>query len=225
MKQTILEFIDFLKFPQQSFRSKHKVGILVLSMALMFFLNIFSLILNLGYGYFRLDYPEQLLLSYDEKFFLYSLLCVPIFEEIGFRLYLIPKRWNILLSSMFVIWELYPMVITGPEPLLKYTLIHFLVSMTVGVLLFLILDKIFPKIKYSYLFYFSALFFGSLHFNAFVYNEINFFVILYVILVIIMTSFVGILLGYIRVSIGIVYSILFHFLINFLPVMASYGKL
>ena len=98
-------------------------------------------------------------------------------------------------------------------------------SIAVGMLLFLILDKILPKINYSYLFYFSALFFGSLHFNAFVYNNINFFVILYVIFVIIMTSFMGVILGYIRVSLGIVYSILFHFLVNFLPVMAAFNKI
>lgn len=225
MKQTILEFIDFLKFPQQSFRSKHKIGIFVLSMALMFFLNIFSLILNLGYGYFRLDFPERKLLSYEENEFLFHLLLVPIIEEFGFRLYLIPKRWNILLSAIAMVWMMYVMVIIVPESPVEYMIIRCLVSFPVGFLVYLFLCKIFPKIKYSYLFYFSALFFGSLHFNAFVYNDINFFSILYVILVIIMTSFGGILLGYIRVSIGIVYSILFHFLINFLPVMASYGKL
>ena len=92
MKQTIIEFIDFLKSPQQSFRSNHKVGILVLNVALMFLINIFSLILNLVYSYFHLNYPERKLLSYEENEFLFRLLLVPIIEEIGFRLYLIPKR-------------------------------------------------------------------------------------------------------------------------------------
>ena len=225
MKQTIIEFVDFLKSPQQSFRSNHKVGILVLSAALMFLINIFSLILNLVYGYFRLDYPEKALFSYEEKFFLNSLLFVPIIEEMAFRLYLIPKRWNILLSSIALIWGLYVMIITVPESPVEYMIIRCLVSLPVGLLLFLILDKILPKINYSYLFYFSALFFGSLHFNAFIYNDINFFVILYVILVIIMASFFGIIVGYIRVSLGIIYSILFHFLVNFLPVMAAFNKI
>ena len=191
----------------------------------MILINILSVILNLVYGYFRLDYPERALYSSEANYFLSHLLLVPIIEEIAFRLYLIPKRWNIMLSSVFVIWELYLMVITGPESPLEYTVIHCLVSITVGVLLFFILDKILPRIKYSYLFYFSALFFGFLHFNAFIYNDINIFSVLYVFLVIIMTSFVGIVFGYIRVAIGFVYSILFHFLLNFLPVMVAFNKL
>lgn len=225
MKQTIIEFIYFLKSPRQSFRSNHKVSILVLTAFCVFLVDIFAVILNLVYGYFRLDYPERKLLSYEENEFLFRLLLVPIIEEFGFRLYLIPKRWNILLSAIAMVWMMYVMVITVPESPVEYIIIRCLVSFPVGFLVYLFLRKILPGIKYSYLFYFSALFFGSLHFNAFIYNNINFFVILYVILVIIMTSFVGILLGYIRVSLGIVYSILFHFLINFLPVMASYGKL
>lgn len=225
MKQAISEFIDFLKSPQQSFRSNHKVYAFIMCGIFMLLLNIFVLILSFVYGYFRLDIPEKLLLSYDEKFFLYHLLLVPFIEEIAFRLYLIPKRWNILLSSVFVIWSLYPLVIAVPESPLEYTVIHCLISLTVGLLAFLFFDKVLPKIKYSYIFYFSALFFGSLHFSSFFYDNANFFSILYVLLYIIMMTVGGILFGYIRVSIGFVYSIFFHFLLNFLPVMAAFNKL
>lgn len=225
MKQTISEFIGFLKSPQQSFRSNHKVSILVMCGILILLLNIFSLVLNFAYGYFRLNYPEKVLYAIGGRYFLYHLLLVPIIEEIGFRLYLIPKRWNILLSSVFVIWVIYPMVITVPESQFEYIIIHGLTSITVGFLAFLFLVKILPKIQYSYLFYLSALFFGSLHFISFVYDDISFFSILYVLLTIILMTFVGVIFGYIRVSIGIIYSILFHFLLNFLPVMAAFNKL
>lgn len=225
MKQAIVEFVDFLKSPQQSFRSKNKVWILALCAILIFLVNICSVVINLGYGYFRIDYPERVLTSSEEKYFLGHLLLVPIIEEMAFRLYLIPKKWNIFLSSVFVVWELYLMVITGPESIIEYTLIHSLVSIIVGTLICFSLYKILPRIQYSYLFYFSAIFFGSLHFNAFVYTDVSFFSLLYVLLVIILTSFVGVIFGYIRVSLGIVYSILFHFLLNFFPVMAAFDKL
>lgn len=117
------------------------------------------------------------------------------------------------------------MVITAPESLLKYTVIQSLASLTVGSLAFIVLERILPKIKYPYLFYFSALFFGFMHFHTFIYDNVGFFSILYVLLYIIMMTFSGVLFGYIRVSLGIIYSVLFHFLMNFLPVMAAFGKL
>lgn len=225
IKQTICEFFDFIKSPQQSFRSNHKVGVIVLCGAIMVLINISTITLNFIYGYFRLDFPDRALSSFEDKYFLYHLLLVPIIEEIGFRLYLIPKRRNILLSSVFVVWIVYPMIITAPESPTKYTIIHSIISMAAGLVVFLFLGKIIPHIKYSYFFYFSALFFGSLHFNAFIYDGISFFSFLYVLLSIILATLGGIVFGYIRVSLGIIYSILFHFLINFLPIMAAFEKI
>jgi membrane protease YdiL (CAAX protease family) len=225
MKRAIIEFIDFIKYPQQTFRSNHKVCIFILCGIIMLLLNIFALIISFVYGYFRLDLPEKLLFYYDEKYFLYTLLLVPFFEEMAFRLYLIPKRWNIWLSSVFVIWSLYPWAINAPESPVEYMIIRCLVSLSIGFLAFLVLRKIVPNIKYPYLFYFSALFFGIMHFHTFIYDNVSFFSILYILLYIIMMTFSGVLFGYIRVSLGIIYSIIFHFLMNFLPVMAAFGKL
>lgn len=225
MKETVIEFIDFLKHPQQSFRSKHKVCIFILCWIIMFSLNILTLILSVIYGYFRLDFPEKALFSYEEKLFLPSLLLVPIIEEIGFRLYLLPKKWNILLSSVFLIWIVYPVAITVPESPVEYMIIRCLVSLSIGFLAFLFLRKKVPNIKYPYLFYFSALLFGFMHFHSFIYDNVSFFSILYVLLYIILMTISGVIFGYIRVSMGILYSALFHFLLNFLPVMAAFGKL
>lgn len=225
MKQAIIEFAEFLKSPQQSFRSNNKVWVLALCAILVFGVDICSVVLNFGYGYFRLDYPERALLSSESKYFLVHLLLVPIIEEIGFRLYLIPSKRNVLLSSITVVWLVYLMIVKVPESPIQYNIIRCMVSIPVGLLVYLCLFRILPTVKYSSLFYFSALLFGSLHFNAFVYTDISFFSVLYVLLVIILTSFVGIIFGYIRVSSGIMYSILFHFLLNFLPVMAAFDKL
>lgn len=149
MKQTIIEFIDFLKCPQQSFRSNHKVCIFIICWIIMLLLNIFALILSFIYGFFRLDFPEKVLFSYEEKYFFLSLLLVPIIEEIGYRLYLLPQKRNILLSSIAIVWMVYVMVITVPESPVEYIIIRCLVSLPIGFLVFLFLSKIIPKIKYS----------------------------------------------------------------------------
>ncbi len=225
MKQAIIEFIDFLKYPQHSFRSKHSVSIFIFCWFIMFSLNIFALVLSFIYGYFQLDFPEKAIFSYDEQLFLPSLFLVPIIEEIGFRLYIIPRKRNILLSSVILIWIIYPIVITVPESPVKYMIIRCLVSCPIGFLAYLFVRRAIPKIKYPYLFYFSALLFGSMHFHTFIYDNVGFFSVLYVLLYIIMMTISGVIFGYIRVSLGLIYSVLFHFLFNFLPVMAAFGKL
>lgn len=225
MKQTIVDFIDFIKYPCQSYNSNHKVCTLFLCGIIVFFMNLFITLVGLVYGLLQFDLPERKIFSTDENFFLFHLILVPIIEEIGFRLYLKTTSRNILLSSIVLIWIMIPMVIRVSEFSVQYLVLRCLISLPIGLSVFCIFNKILSKIKYSYLFYFSALFFGCMHIQSFVIDNINFPDIIYVLLVVIISSIGGILLGYVRVSIGIFCSIFFHFLVNFFPIMTVFNKI
>ena len=139
---------------------------------------------------------------------------IPISEETLFRFLLKPTRKNI---TYYAIILSFPLVIN----LLKGKFLHALIFVFLTLIpLILLLKKSYLKKVQKYFlkhfapfFYLSCLVFGLGHVTNF--QPFSLTVFLLAPLLTLPQLFLGTVLGFVRMKYGIVYSVLFHFLINF----------
>ncbi len=151
-----------------------------------------------------LDFPKtEKTFELDENvwdFIFTAVICIPIFEELLFRL---PLRMNSIsmgITTLLIFVVGVFTAIRGTESTLSLFLVPLLVVL---ILLYL------KKIPFKYFFFLSALLFGLAHFYN--YTGGNYFILSFVIAIFV---FYGTVLGFIRMKYGIQYSIFFHMLIN-----------
>ncbi len=143
---------------------------------------------------------------------------VPVMEETLFRLLLKPNYRNILFFSFLL---LLPVVTNVVKARYSFALLGAVIALLP---LSLLLKKGYLKkaqkvfLKYfSLFFYLSCLLFGLGHVTNF--HPLTVSVLLLAPLLTLPQLFLGTVLGFVRMKYGIVYSILFHFLINFPPLI------
>ena len=152
-----------------------------------------------------------------------SSVIAPIIEEIGFRLYLKYSKLNLALSISFLVYYYLPGKGFSSD-LGTYLMLEFYIRLLYLAFTFLLVYFVlnFKKIedligniwnkKFSYIFYFSAFLFGTIHiFN----NNISLYTVLFGPIIQLSTIVGGIVFGYVRVKHGIKYSIALHSLNNF----------
>ena len=142
-----------------------------------------------------------------------GMLLVPVFEEILFRFLLKPTRKNIFWYVAILLFPLSANLIKG-----KYYFALIITSLLLLPLV-LLLSKNFLKwaqkyyLKhFAFFFYLSCLVFGLAHatnFSPFSYKEL-----LLAPLLALPQLFAAPVLGFVRMKYGVVYSVLFHFLLN-----------
>jgi len=146
------------------------------------------------------------------KTIMIGILLAPIYEEIFFRSLLRFTKKNLILFILTTIALIIVAVFRS----------KILIGIILSVILFFVFyslfffkrDKIelFISSKFRYLFYASALFFGLIHaanFTGNIYVIIGFSLILGGPQIVL-----GLILGFIRMNYGLIYSILFHMMVN-----------
>lgn len=205
-------FLNYLKNPVNCSTHKPKsanfFGLLLIyfvsgvPLAILIFL-IFKLF-NLGHLQFDPENPIKAILI--------GIVFAPIFEEIFFRSLLKYTKRNIILFLTSVI-----ILIAYSTYKSKIEFVLFLSSVFIGILslsMFLNRDSVerFISSKFKYFFYASVIFFGLIHaanFTGNIYVIIGFSLILGSPQIVL-----GLILGYIRMNYGLIYSILFHIIVN-----------
>ena len=141
----------------------------------------------------------------------------PFIEEILFRFMLRPKYNNLI---CFFCFSFVMMIISIVRSNNNYLLFFATLSL---LSFFLILNKRYVRnaqrvlIKYFvYIFYLSCLIFGLYHITN--YYPITFKLLLIVPVIFLPQIITGTVLGFIRLKFGIIYSMLFHAIINIFPI-------
>lgn len=152
------------------------------------------------------------------KLLLIGIIIGPIIEEILFRLLLKPISKNIVI---FLCFSIGISIRTG----IKGEIIYAFTFSLVAVLCILILVNMkYLKIvqrkflfNFNYVFYLSCILFGLLHVGN--YSPFNIKLLL-VIPILVLPQFIGgTIMGYLRMKFGILYSIIFHVLMNSIPIL------
>jgi hypothetical protein len=158
-------------------------------------------VLNLEHKAIHLNFQEKLL---------YGILLAPIIEELLFRLLLVFNKKNLVIL-IITTFALLVYFIIG-ENILKTVLFLLL-----GVILMIVFKyhdqcKVYFIRNFKLSFFLIAVIFAFLHFFNFLgVSPSNF---LFLPLFIIPQVILGLILGYIRITYGLVYSIFFHVLVN-----------
>lgn len=143
---------------------------------------------------------------------LIGIIFAPILEEIFFRSLLKFTKRSIILFLITVI-----VLIIYAAFRSKIEFVSFLSVVFIGILCLLLFFnrnkiELFISSKFNYFFYGSAIFFGLVHASNFTGNS---YVILAFSLILGGPQIVlGLILGFIRMNYGLIYSILFHMIIN-----------
>ncbi len=136
----------------------------------------------------------------------------PIYEEVLFRSLLKFKKQNLILFiSLIIVLIGYYVFRSEVEFVIGFSIFLIIVILITGLYSRKNIENFISK-KFKYFFYASAIIFGLLHatnFTGNVYLIIGFSFILGGPQIIL-----GLILGFIRMKYGLIYSILFHFIIN-----------
>ena len=145
------------------------------------------------------------------KLVLIGIFLAPIYEEILFRLLLrfSVKNYFIFFNTLFLLtvtsflYQKYIFFIALLSILILSLIIYFIVKSN---------NNFFTRIKFKYYFYTTTLLFGLIHLFNFSGN--NYAIIIFSIVLVSPQIFLGLILGYIRMKYGILYSIFFHMIVN-----------
>ncbi|MDM8160956.1 CPBP family glutamic-type intramembrane protease [Labilibaculum sp. K2S] len=152
---------------------------------------------------------------------LHAVVWAPIMEEIWFRLLLRPTNRNLrffiglsILGSVYVFFK--AAFITGTIVIIAGTLAGFILK-----------EKKSSRVKllrkyfkfYPVIYYFIVLLFGLVHLMNFNYGDLELWMYMMLPILIFPQLYAGIVLGYIRMRYGILYSILYHTLNNLIPLI------
>ena len=164
--------------------------------------------------------------GYSADFWIFPLTVLfisPVIEELGFRLFFIPKRINIAVSLSLLLYFLAYLVLSFKLFGLN---IYLIIPLTSFIILVLVTSKIsvlksINKFIIKYLkpiFYISTVFYVYVHIDNFLLENKHIVWLPFIFLPYLM---LGLELGYIRISCGIKYSILFHIVYNIFPFLLS----
>jgi len=206
----MFEFIDYIKNPTVISRSvSNRVNIIILFVLYIFGALFLAMIASVICKIFSIEHSMHTL---SLRLMLIAIFVAPIYEEFLFRLLLRPSTKNYILfvATVFILTII---------SFLYGTIIFF--SILLGVLLLSLVmyfmgdrsrNYIFNKINFKYSFYFSTLFFGLMHLSNFTGNA--YIISLFAILLVGPQILLGLILGYIRMRFGLIFSIIFHAVVN-----------
>lgn len=231
MWKSIYDFFLFIKNPnlireiEKNYKLKTLISLFLFSLIVEFLLNLFT---NSAWlrNFLQIDPNVTFEKETFDKGILYGILTIgviaPIAEELLFRSYLKNFIWNSFIFPInigFIFGVLYKVSANkGILILISSVLILSCTSYLAIKKSIKINNKIyqFYKERYWIYFYLSALSFALLHLSNYkIQNFIPFFSILLILPLI----FAGVLLGYIRITMGLKWSIYFHSLHNLIYVL------
>jgi membrane protease YdiL (CAAX protease family) len=221
MKKIAIDFFSFLKKPADQ---KYVDQRLLFKIKILFSLLLFSLILDViililqnylgDIFYIDLTFKtstsdKNLLLT-----FILAALIAPILEESVFRLPLKFKSLNLWIS-----FSLLAAIFLKISYKINLFLFISLAIIVLSLITFFILDRkrVFKRLenfwckKFWFVFYFSSIFFGFLHFTNYQFDYRNLPLIFIIVLP---QTISGIFNGYLRVKFGFIWSVFLHFLNN-----------
>jgi len=148
---------------------------------------------------------------------LFSIILFPILEEFAFRLYLKRNNINVFVSSFLVAHMICSAFIfnTNNFSLEQDGVLRILIDLFVASFSLYVYNKQLFKLKFNFLFYFSALLFGFVHIYNYDYSNPR--VLLFALIICLPQIIAGILFGYTRIKYGIIGSVILHILVNGLP--------
>jgi hypothetical protein len=173
--------------------------VVMIPLGLVFFFLL--KVLNLEHKAIHLNFQEKLL---------YGILLAPIVEELLFRLILVFNKKNLIV----LIFTTFALLVnfTLREEVVKIALFLLLAVNLIIVYKYENQCKVYFIRNFKVLFFLIAGLFAFLHFFNFLgISRSNF---LFLPLLVIPQFILGLILGYIRITYGLVYSIFFHVLIN-----------
>ena len=147
-------------------------------------------------------------LSFYQKV-LFGIILAPIYEEVLLRILLVFNRKNLaVFTACCAILFIYFFAKSNPKILIFSTLLAF------SSIVYLYFDRclVFINNHYRLFFYFSAILFGLLH--IFNFTGINCYNLIFTPLLVLPQIFLGLILGYLRVTYGFKYGVLFHAVVN-----------
>lgn len=204
--------LNYLKQPVNCLSHKPKSGNFF-SLLLIYFISAIPLAI-LIFILFKLFNLSHIQLNPENpiKVILIGIVFAPIFEEIFFRSLLKYTKRNIILFLSSVIILIVYAIFKSKIEIAAFLSTIFIIILSLS--LFLNRDSIeqFISSKFKFFFYTSALFFGLVHSSNFtgnIYAIVAFSLILGGPQIVL-----GLILGFIRMNYGLIYSILFHILVN-----------
>ncbi|MEW5846829.1 MAG: CPBP family glutamic-type intramembrane protease [Bacteroidota bacterium] len=208
------DFIQFIKKPYIE-NKQHKIvwkyfftllfSYYLILLPVGFFIKIINSIFNITQKQLNLELLPKIVLA---------LFIGPIIEELLFRLILIINKRNLIIFSSLAI-------ILATYSLLKSNYFYSIILFTLSILVVSSLSKsleirsIITKYFSAY-FYAITIIFGLMHFKN--YNGIEGFLYLWIPFLVFPQILMGVFFGYIRIKFGIIYSIIFHMIINLLAI-------
>lgn len=213
----MITFLQYLKYPIYT-RDKRIDWSLFLRLFLFYFIILIPISLLSKLSLKLLNLQESEFDLGILKLVFAGLILAPFIEEMIFRLILKPNLKNIFWLCCFT-------SIMMVFFLMKFNLVYFVIFLSFSLLSFLLFFnkvllkkvQIFTIRHFNYIFYFNCISFGYYHISN--YSIINFKLILFSPLIVLPQVFGGFFLGFIRIRFGIIYSILFHSLINIFPIL------
>lgn len=205
--------LDYLKKPIYCSGERPRVGSFLRLFLITLILVIpFSIVANFITKEFNLK-NEEFNLSISFLLFIMAVILAPIYEEIIFRSLLKFEKINIIL---FIITTPILIVVTAIHVIVSAViLLSILLLSVISLLLIYKRNKIelFLSSNFKYFFYGVALTFGLTHTSNFAGNF--YLILLFSPLLVGPQIVLGLILGYVRMKHGLVYSIIFHMLVNF----------
>ncbi len=235
MRQTTVKsYIYFLKHPNynscdQSVPQKVKefIKLYLITLVLIFLSGIFiELFILLGaFGEYSQEISKLPDLTSKDNTYVYiltAMICGPIFEELAFRLLLTSYNKKFIAISLsliigYFITQILNSYLLALNSTFGYSIMTYAYPIIFALPFFIILNKIIFDLEetwiknYPIFFYSITLLFAIAHIQTLTLNSEHylFLPILMIPFIILSTS-----LGYIRIKLGILYAITFHFLIN-----------
>lgn len=227
--QDVLQFLRSPRLPEEPPQSPpltlfiHILGLsLLLSFGMLMLLGLLQqsgLIPELPHAMEDVmeDYPLWMV-------FLLAALAAPLMEELAFRLWLIGNPLYVIISLWVMATFMNGALIQTRLPVLGYVLLGIAAMLTVLMLTFkeataAVLDRIYGQ-HYSWVFYGASILFALLHLINF---KPDLQILLMAPLLVLPQFLLGLLLGYLRVQLGLVWAIALHGVYNGLILLLAFG--
>lgn len=215
-RESNLTFLDKVKFLLYSFF----YTFLGSALAVIIKLNLVSAGVMLNYENDARDYLLQEFGPIKMYFFL--LLLGPIFEELNHRSWLRFSRFNVALSVSLFFYVFLSQFSGWVYEISTASLLNMAGAFAVFAFVYLILSKssYFQKVKvfwirnYAAIFYSSAIYFGYVHLGNF--GALTFEKALFSPIIVLQFVVLGIMFGYVRVRLGLLWGIMLHIMFNML---------
>lgn len=210
-----MKFADYIKCPQESVEKDswiYLIKILFLYLFITYIPRALTGIIQVIYPVFE-NSKTSILGDYP---LLFVIIVPPIIEELAFRLSLKRSVPLLFISSMFFFFICSAYIFGVHVYTWDKLASRVVLSIIFSLLIILVHKKIF-NIKYSSYFYLSSVLFALTHLINFNFHDSNLSHVLISLINTILIIPSGIILGYVRVTYGLSYSIVFHFIHNFIP--------